>query len=123
MREVVEEARSAGFEPLPRHVFAFSEASKAFRLMMQTRHIGKVVLSMERRYSGGLRRAGGSRIPATGEREFVMHPGREADYRALFEALEAEAAGIGRIVHLWNVPADSSSGDPLQSGWIADSSA
>ena len=35
----------------------------------------------------------------------------------LFEALEVEAAGIGRIVHLWNVPADSSNGDPLQK-WL-----
>ena len=49
-----------------------------------------------------------------GDHEFVVRPGREEDYRALLEALERRKAAIGRIVHLWNVTAESSDGESLE---------
>jgi acyl transferase domain-containing protein/thioesterase domain-containing protein len=112
--EVVEMARQRKIEPLPRQVFAFSEASRAFHLMMQTRHIGKVVLSLRAAAPDVYVVRAGRRFRQKKEREFVVHPGREDDYKSLLNALDARAAGIGRIVHLWNVPPDSSGGGRLE---------
>ena len=61
--------------------------------MLQTRHIGKVVLSMNAATPEIYVVRAGAEFRRQGEREFVMQPGREADYRALFEALES---GSGR---------------------------
>jgi NAD(P)-dependent dehydrogenase (short-subunit alcohol dehydrogenase family)/acyl carrier protein len=46
LRQLAEEARAGRVPPLPVRVFAIADVTEAFRLMQQTRHIGKIVLSL-----------------------------------------------------------------------------
>jgi acyl transferase domain-containing protein/NADPH:quinone reductase-like Zn-dependent oxidoreductase/thioesterase domain-containing protein len=101
--EVVEQARTRRFEPLPRSVFPFTAAPNAFRLMLQRRHIGKVVLSMRPMPPPIYCVRAGKAFQRLNRHEYVVNPGRAADYTELLAALEAEGASIGRIVHFWNV--------------------
>lgn len=106
LREVIELAEQRRFEALPRHVFTFSKAAEAFRLMLQTRHIGKVVLTLGPAAPDVYTVQPGRRFRQLSKREFVVQPGKAADYTALLEALERQSARIGRVVHLWNVSPD-----------------
>ncbi len=42
--KLVEDLRACRIAPLPRHVFALDDASRAFRFMAQARHVGRIVL-------------------------------------------------------------------------------
>jgi acyl transferase domain-containing protein/NADPH:quinone reductase-like Zn-dependent oxidoreductase/thioesterase domain-containing protein/NADP-dependent 3-hydroxy acid dehydrogenase YdfG/acyl carrier protein len=117
LRDVVKQAAERRFEPLPRHEFAFGEASQAFELMTQTRHIGKVILSMHAPCPEVYTVRPGSGFQRLGKREFVVHPDCEADYHSLFQVLDGEGAAIGQIVHLWNVPVDARGRDPIRT-WL-----
>lgn len=44
MRRLVEQVRQGDVTPLPRQVFALEDAPRAFRLLAQARHVGKVVV-------------------------------------------------------------------------------
>ncbi|HEX4448761.1 MAG TPA: SDR family NAD(P)-dependent oxidoreductase, partial [Polyangiaceae bacterium] len=44
LEKLVDELRQGKLAPLPRHVFALDEASRAFRFMAQARHAGRIVL-------------------------------------------------------------------------------
>jgi acyl transferase domain-containing protein/NADPH:quinone reductase-like Zn-dependent oxidoreductase/thioesterase domain-containing protein len=128
--EVVEHAAERRFEPLPRHVFPFADVAAAFRLMLQTRHIGKVVLTMTAAPltlpsppSGGEGRVRGAEVYTVragsgyqqlSPREFVLRPGNAADYAALLTALENGPRRVGRIAHLWNVTAAAGTDTPLE---------
>ena len=101
--EVVELARNGSFQALPRHVFTFADAPSAFRLMLQTRHIGKVVLSLAPPQPEVYCVRVGPRFQQKSKNEFTVNPGCAADYVALLEALEAGNSRIGRIVHLLSV--------------------
>jgi amino acid adenylation domain-containing protein len=103
LREVIEQANQRRFEALPRQVFAFSAAVGAFRLMLQTRHIGKVVLTMAPAAPEVYTVRAGTRFKQLNQRDFVLEPGSAAQYVALLEALERGKAQVGRVVHLWNV--------------------
>ena len=106
LREVMEQAEQRRFEPLPRHVFAFSEAVDAFQLMLQTRHIGKVVLAMGLAGPKVYTVRAGKRFRQLNKYEFVLQPGTATHDTALLKALESGSARIGRIAHLWNVTPD-----------------
>jgi acyl transferase domain-containing protein/NADPH:quinone reductase-like Zn-dependent oxidoreductase/thioesterase domain-containing protein/acyl carrier protein len=114
--EIVAGAAQRRFEPLSRQVFPFSAAFKAFGLMMQARHIGKLVLSMRPEAAQVYTVRAGAGFRRLSDREFVLSPGREADYRSLLQELEDRRASIGRIVHLWNVSPGERESDLLASG-------
>ncbi len=114
LREVIDLARARRIEPLPRHVFAFAEAPRAFRLMLQRRHIGKVVLSLAPAPPQVYRVRPGRAFRRVNKHEYVVNPGRAADHVALLAALEGESAAVGRIAHLWNVTADKKHKDSLE---------
>jgi acyl transferase domain-containing protein/thioesterase domain-containing protein/NADPH-dependent curcumin reductase CurA/acyl carrier protein len=103
LQEVVDEATADRWQPLSHHPFSVSRATDAFRLMIQARHIGKIVLSFgaagPRTYVVGT----GNGFARLAEDRFVLNPGRGADYAALFEALQGRLNDIGKIVHLWSV--------------------
>jgi acyl transferase domain-containing protein/thioesterase domain-containing protein/NADPH-dependent curcumin reductase CurA len=103
LREVIDLCNQRRFEALPRHVFPFSDAPSAFRLMLQTRHIGKVVLTLAPVPPGVYTVRAGSKFQHRSQREFVMQPGNAGHYASLLEALEGASAKIGHIAHLWNV--------------------
>ena len=114
LREVIDLAQARRIEPLPRHVFAFAEAPRAFRLMLQRRHIGKVVLSLAPTPPQIYRVRPGRAFRRVNKHEYVVNPGRAADHVALLAALESESAAVGRIAHLWNVTADKKHKDSLE---------
>lgn len=105
LREVMDQVRAGRFEVLPRHVFSLSEAPGAFRLMLQRRHIGKVVLSFAPRPPEVYCVRRGPAFRRLDKHLYVVNPGRAADYAALLAALESESAAVGRVAHLWNVTA------------------
>lgn len=65
----------------------------------------------------------GVKFTKTGERDFTIAPGREADYLALLQALEAAGAKIGHIAHLWNLapalPSSASFAQQLDRGFFS----
>jgi hypothetical protein len=114
LQDVVSHAAQRRFKPLRRHVYSFSEASRAFELMLRTKHIGKVVLSFEVAAPEVFRVRAGNRFRRVSPREFIVQPGCQDDYVALLQALESESAAISHIVHLWNVAAGSGGEDLLE---------
>jgi acyl transferase domain-containing protein/thioesterase domain-containing protein/acyl carrier protein len=102
LREVADHVRDGHFKALARKVYPVAQASQAFQLMLQTKHIGKVVLSFADVPAEFYRVSAGTKFAQTGEREFTIEPGREADYLALLRALESAGAKIGHVLHLWN---------------------
>jgi acyl transferase domain-containing protein/thioesterase domain-containing protein/NADPH-dependent curcumin reductase CurA len=114
LREVVESVRGGDLHALPRRVFPMIEADAAFRHILATRHIGKVVLSIgpaEREFF--LVRAG-HRFERLSEREFTVDPSREDAYSMLLQSLGSAAGRIDGVLHLWNTEADGSSQEPLE---------
>jgi acyl transferase domain-containing protein len=47
LRELLQSFASGVLKPLPRRTFALTEAARAFRLMAQARHTGKIVLTLQ----------------------------------------------------------------------------
>jgi acyl transferase domain-containing protein/NADPH:quinone reductase-like Zn-dependent oxidoreductase/thioesterase domain-containing protein/NAD(P)-dependent dehydrogenase (short-subunit alcohol dehydrogenase family)/acyl carrier protein len=115
--EVVEMARQRRFEPIPRQLFPFAAATRAFQLMTEARHIGKIVLSLRPADPEIYVVRPGTGYRRQSAREFVVDPGREADYKALVAALDADQSPVDRIVHFWSVPAAASGLKPLQK-WL-----
>jgi acyl transferase domain-containing protein/NADPH:quinone reductase-like Zn-dependent oxidoreductase len=105
LREVIGQAEQRRIEPLPRHDFPFVEAAAAFRLMLQTRHIGKVVLTTAPARPTVCTVRAGAAFRQSGPNDFVLRPGNADDYGSLLEALERGPTRVGRVVHLWNVTA------------------
>jgi thioesterase domain-containing protein/NAD(P)-dependent dehydrogenase (short-subunit alcohol dehydrogenase family)/acyl carrier protein len=86
--------------------------------MLQTRHTGKVVLSLDDEAREVIRVRAGRQFQQLGAAEFVIRPSHEDDYRKLFDALGPAAERIDGIAHLWNItrnvtPAGSDK-DPLE---------
>jgi acyl transferase domain-containing protein/thioesterase domain-containing protein/NADPH-dependent curcumin reductase CurA/NAD(P)-dependent dehydrogenase (short-subunit alcohol dehydrogenase family)/acyl carrier protein len=113
LREVVELARERRIQALARHDFAFVQAAVAFRLMLQTRHIGKVVLSLAPTEAQVFSVHPGAAFRQTDRHEFTVRPDEPADYAALLEALQQGAARVGHVAHLWNVAAKAGD-EPLE---------
>jgi acyl transferase domain-containing protein/SAM-dependent methyltransferase/acyl carrier protein len=113
-------ARNA-YRPLPHRVFQASRIAEAFRTMQQSKHIGKVVVSMEdRRFRvrgsdrqvappspdsaylitgglGGLALATAERLVGEGARHLVLigrNPRPDADARQVIERLEKAGADV-----------------------------
>jgi acyl transferase domain-containing protein/thioesterase domain-containing protein len=106
LREVMEQADERRFRALPRQVFGFAKAVDAFRLMLQTRHVGKVVLTMDAAAPEVYTVRAGKRFQQMDKQQCCIQPGNPAHYAALLEALEHGSARIGHIAHLWSVTPD-----------------
>ncbi len=107
LHEVVERVRRKELVPLPRKVFGMSQTLEAFQYMLQTRHIGKVVLSLQEPEREVFCVRAGEKFRRLGEREFEINPGRDADYVTLLESIGDAAGQLDGVAHLWNVTAES----------------
>jgi NADPH:quinone reductase-like Zn-dependent oxidoreductase/thioesterase domain-containing protein/acyl carrier protein len=114
LHEIIEQANQRRFEALPRHDFAFSKAAEAFRLMLQTGHIGKVILTMGLTAPDVYTVRAGTRFKHLNKHDFVLQPGNAGHYMALLEALESAPSRIGRVAHCWSVSTDKGKGPSLE---------
>jgi acyl transferase domain-containing protein/thioesterase domain-containing protein/acyl carrier protein len=103
LHRVVEQVRNGKWRALPRRTFAMGDAVAAFQYMLQTRHTGKVVLSLEETPRRYYRVRAGKKFEQEKEHEFVVNPSREEDYAALLNALGEAAQKMDGIAHFWNV--------------------
>jgi acyl transferase domain-containing protein/NADPH-dependent curcumin reductase CurA len=107
LQEVVARVDSREWQPLTSHLYPVADAVSAFRLMLDAKHIGKIVLSFEPPAARTYVVEPGSSFRQIGPDRFELNPGQPDDYHSLFEALGGAARQIKRIAHLWNVtPAD-----------------
>jgi acyl transferase domain-containing protein/NADPH:quinone reductase-like Zn-dependent oxidoreductase/thioesterase domain-containing protein/NAD(P)-dependent dehydrogenase (short-subunit alcohol dehydrogenase family)/acyl carrier protein len=110
LAEVVDKVRQGEWKPLPRRVFPIVETRAAFEYMLQSKHTGKVVLSVQEPPRQIFSIRAGDKFRRHGEREFTIRPSCEADYQTLLESLGETASQIGAVAHLWNVTRNASSG-------------
>jgi acyl transferase domain-containing protein/NADPH:quinone reductase-like Zn-dependent oxidoreductase/thioesterase domain-containing protein/acyl carrier protein len=103
LHEVVDGSATQQWRPLSHHLYPVAQAADAFRLMIQARHIGKVVLSFDAKGPRTYLVEPGDRFARLAEDRFALNPARADDYAALLETLREQSSDIGQIVHLWSV--------------------
>ena len=104
-REVMDHVEAGRLEPLSRTAFHWEQAQEAFQYMSQTKHIGKVVLTMEPMPPRIVRVAPGTSFERVGGDRYTIRPGESDDYAALLQAVNTEE--LKQVVHAWNVTAPS----------------
>jgi acyl transferase domain-containing protein/thioesterase domain-containing protein/acyl carrier protein len=117
--EVMEKIRQGEWKPLPVRAFPMQQTRAAFEHMLQSKHTGKVVLTVEEPAPEIFTVRAGERFRKLGEREFAIRPSHEADYRALGEALGEAAGRIDGVAQLWNVTPASAPPEASEVAWKA----
>ncbi len=98
--------RSGDLSALPVTIFHWSNARDAFKLMAETRHIGKVVLSLIPRNEEIITVTAGSSFAQVNDNEFSIDPSSVDQYGSLLDALGPRALKIERVIHCLNVDAE-----------------
>ena len=95
--------RKGELSALPTTVFHWSNARDAFKLMAETRHVGKVILSLIPRNDEIIRVGVGPTFVQNNDDEFTVDPSSVDQYGSLLDALGSRASNIERIIHCLNV--------------------
>jgi len=98
--EVIAHVEAGRLAPLPRHVYPWTEAADAFRLMSQTKHRGKVVLQLQPEPPRVVTVRPGATFEQTSETAFIVRSAARDDADALLGAVGGPGE-VRRVVHGW----------------------
>lgn len=107
LQEVVEEIERGTLRPLPMRIFPGAEAVEAFRLLAQTKHIGKVVLALKAGRPETILVTLGARFQRIDAFHYVINPAQSMEYQALLRELQKDGQLPDRLVHFGTLAADA----------------
>lgn len=97
--EIAAHVEAGRLAPLPHHTYPWTQAGDAFRLMSQTKHIGKVVLELVPERPRVVMVQCGPDLNQKSSTEWTARADVEADVEAILEAIGPDS--LRRVVHGW----------------------